>query len=257
MADEKPKTPNERRKRPAPTIDLSATEVSAEPPPSADNTEKKEGPAASEPPHAEAPRRDNRLAVLALLGGAVAGAAVLLVGLWAGGVLQPGSRSADNLTARVVALETQFKTPAKPTDNPALTDLTARIGKLEQAAAKPAATSSDPAMMERLTAVETAMKALGVTLTALNRRAEETATAVLAARERADAAAKTAEALQAKLDAIEQSAKVTQDKVAQSSGSDTAARRALAAVALRDAVASGVPYSAELAIAKRLGADRA
>jgi hypothetical protein len=33
------------------------------------------------------------------------------------------------------------------------------------------------------------------------------------------------------------------------------ARRALAAVALRDAVARGVPYAAELAIAKQLGAN--
>jgi hypothetical protein len=250
MADEKPKTPNERRKRPAPTIDLSATDVtSAEPPPSqtADDTKKKEEPQASASP------RGNRLAVLALLGGAVTGAAVVLAALWAGGVLQPNSESAGNLTSRLAAIETQLKMPAKPADNAALADLTARLGKLEQSVSKPQASASDPALAERLATVENAMKALGVTLTALNRRAEESAAAVSAARERADAAAKTAEALQAKLGAIEQSARVTQDKVAQNSGSDTAARRALAAVALRDAVVRGAPYAAELAIVKQLG----
>jgi hypothetical protein len=90
---------------------------------------------------------------------------------------------------------------------------------------------------------------------ALNRRADDSAAAVSAIRERADAAAKSAEALQAKLDGIEQSAKVTQDKVAQNTGSDMAARRALAAVALRDAVARGAPYATELAVVKQLGID--
>lgn len=251
MADEKPDTPNQRRRRPAPTIDLSATEVSAEPPSSqtADKTETKE----ELPP--SAPSRGNRLAVLALLGGALAGAAAVLTVLWINGSLQPdGSKSADNLTARIATLETQLKAPAKPADNSAVADLTARLGKLEQAATKPSTGSPDPLVGERLTAVETAMKALGVTLTALNRRAEESAAASSAARERADAAAKTAETLQAKLDAIEQSTKVTQDKVA-TGGSDTAARKALAAIALRDAVTRGAPYAAELTIAKQLGAN--
>ena len=49
-----------------------------------------------------------------------------------------------------------------------------RLGKLEQAAVKPPASSPDTAVAERLTAVETAMKALGVTLTALNRRDQST-----------------------------------------------------------------------------------
>jgi hypothetical protein len=174
--------------------------------------------------------------------------------LWLAGALGTTSRP-DDLTPRIAALEAQLKSPTKPADNPALTDLTARLGKLEQAAAKPASSSTDPAIAERLTGVENAMKAIGITLTALNRRAEESATAVSAARERADAAAKSAEALQAKLNVIEQSTKVTQDKVAQNSGSDAVARRALASVALRDAIARGAPYTTELAIVKQLGAS--
>ena len=246
MADDKPKTPNERRRRPAPTIDLAATEVpSAEPPPQQNEEEK---------PRADRPSPSKRPIVLALLAGMAVGAAEVLAGLWLAGALGTASRP-DDLTARIAALETQLKTVAKPADNPAVADLTTRLGKLEQGAAKPSASSTDPAVGERLAAVETAMKALGVTLTALNRRAEESTAAMSAARERADAAAKTAEALQTKLTGIEQSARQTQDKVAQNSGSDTAARRALAAVALRDAVARGAPYATELAIAKQLGAD--
>lgn len=264
MADETPKTPNERRKRPAPTIDLSATDVtdaqsaSQSAPQASGRTEKTQEAQATHETPAEAPPRDNRLAVLALLGGTVAGAVVVLVALWIGGVLQPAGSADNNLASRIAALETQAKTPAKSTDNSALTELTARLGKLEQAAANPQPANSpaaDPAIAERLTALETAMKAIGVTLAALDRRAQESGTAMSVARDRADAAAKTAEALQTKLDAIEQSAKATQDKVAQNSGADTAARKALAAVALRDAIVRGAPYTAELTVAKQIGAD--
>jgi hypothetical protein len=114
---------------------------------------------------------------------------------------------------------------------------------------------ADPAMETRLTAIEDAMKALGVTLAALNRRAENTASALTEMRDRAGTTVKTDEALQSRLDAIERAAKATQDKVAQTSGADVVARRALAAAALRDAVVRGVPYSVELTVAKQLGAD--
>jgi hypothetical protein len=110
-------------------------------------------------------------------------------------------------------------------------------------------------METRLTAIEDAMKALGVTLAALNRRAENTAAVVTEMRNRADTAIKTGEALQNKLEAIERSAKATQDKVAETGAADVVARRALAAAALRDAVVRGTPYVAELAVAKQLGAD--
>ena len=229
MADEKGDTPNERKRRPAPTIDLSATEVASAETPSQTGNEKKEEPRTSAPPS-----RGNRLAIVALLGGVVAGAAAVLTVLWVNGTLQPNNKIGENS---------------------AVADFAVRLGKLEQTAAKPATNPTDPAPAERLAAVETEMKALGVTLTALNRRSEDTAASVSAARERADAAVKAVEALQAKLAAIERSAKVTQEKVAQNSGSDAVARRSLAAVALHDAVMRGAPYAGELAVAKHLGAD--
>jgi hypothetical protein len=247
MADDKPKTPNERRRRPAPTIDLSATEVNVEPPPSQTADETKEAP------QADPASRDKRPILLAAVAGGIAGAAAVVAGLWLSGVLQP-TKSANDLNSRISALETQAKAPPKANDNQALADLSARIGKLEQAP-KATSSASDSALSDRLAAIENGMKALGVTLAALNRRAEDSAAAVSAARERAEAAAKSTEALQAKLAGIEQSAKATQDKVAQNAGSDIAARRVLAAVALRDAVARGAPYATELAVVKQLGAD--
>jgi hypothetical protein len=239
MADDKPKTPNERRRRPAPTIDLSATEVNAEPSQTADNN--KSAPQPDDAPHSRRP------ILLAVIAGGLGGAAAVMVGLWSAGLLPPHS-STDDLSSRLAKLEAQAKAAPKANDNQALEDLTARVGKLEQ---KP----SDAALSERLTVIETSMKALGVTLAALNRRAEDSAAAASSARERADAAAKATEALQAKLDTLEQSAKAAQDMVAQNTGSDMVARRAVAAGLLRDTLARGTPYATELAVVKQLGAD--
>lgn len=240
MADENSNTPNPRRKRPAPTIDLSATEVNAEPPPRASEDNK-------DTPHTDDTPRSRRPILLAVIAGGLGGAAAVVFGLWFAGLLAPHN-SASDLSSRLAKLETQVSAAPKASGDLTLNELAARIGKLEQ---KP----SDTGLSERLTAIETSMKALGVTLTALNRRAEDSAAVASAAREHADAAAKAAANLQAKLDGIEQSAKATQDKVAQNTGSDIAARRALAAVALRDAVARGAPYATELGVMKQLGAD--
>jgi hypothetical protein len=235
MADDKSNTPNPRRKRPAPTIDLAATEVTSAEQPSSQ--------AADEPPAAgekmETPPQSKRPILLAVVAGGIGGAVVVLGGLWLGGVLPPHQAS-NELSSRIAALEAQAKA-AKLDDSRPIADLTARLGKLEQAAAKPAAAATDPALVGRLAAVENAMKALGVTLTALNRRAEESA--------------KVTDAVQSKIDALEQSAKATQDKVTQNGGADAVARRALAAAALRDAVSRGAPYAAELAAVKQFGAD--
>jgi hypothetical protein len=246
MVDDKPKTPNERRRRPAPTIDLSATEVSAEPPPQTADE-------AKEAPQADPTPRGKRPILLAMVAGGIAGAAAVVAGLWLGGVLQP-AKTASSLNARIAAIEAKVNAAPKANDNQALNDLGARIGKLEQTAKAPA-NAPDTALSERLAAIETSMKALGVTLTALNRRAEESAAAASSARERADAAAKATADMQAQLNGIEQSAKATQDKVAQNTGSDMVARRAVAAGLLRDTLARGAPYATELAVVKQLGAD--
>jgi hypothetical protein len=131
---------------------------------------------------------------------------------------------------------------------------------------------------ERLAAADNALKALGIALTALNRRTDDATANASQARERADAAAKAVtelrasardaakngaagispvelDNLQKRLAALEQSAKVAHDDIAKTANSDSAARLALSAAVLRDAVLSGAPFTAELAQAKSLGAD--
>jgi Uncharacterized protein conserved in bacteria len=63
------------------------------------------------------------------------------------------------------------------------------------------------------------------------------------------------DALQKRMAALEQSAKSARDDIAKASSADIAARLALSAAALRDAVTSGAPFAAELAQAKSFGAD--
>jgi hypothetical protein len=122
------------------------------------------------------------------------------------------------------------------------------------------------------------MKSLGIALTALNRRSDDIAASAAQARERADAAAKAVtdlqasmqdiaktssagispaelDALQKRIAALEQAAKAARDDIAKASSADVAARLALSAAMLRDAVASGAPFTTDLRQAKSLGAD--
>ena len=117
------------------------------------------------------------------------------------------------------------------------------------------------------------MKALGIALTALNRRTDDASANASQVRERAEAAAKAVtdlqasvqdaaksntsglspaelDALQKRLAALEQSAKAAHDDIAKTATADSAARLALSAAALRDAVLSGAPFAAELAQVK-------
>jgi hypothetical protein len=242
MADDTPTTPNKGRRRPPPTIDLSATEV------------KPTEPAPPKPeavaPSTAAPNSFARYAGIAAA--LVGGVALTLAVMWFATHL-PGGGSDAALRDRIAVLELQLNAAPKAADSTALAELSQRIGKIEQALAKPP--SADSALGERLAAIENSMKAFGVTLTALNRRAEDSAGAIAGARERAEAAATASQVVQARLEKLEQSSKAAQEKVAQNSVVDAVARRALAAVALRDALMRGTSYAAELGAVKGLGAD--
>ncbi len=63
------------------------------------------------------------------------------------------------------------------------------------------------------------------------------------------------DALQKRIAGLEQSAKAAREEIAKAGAADTAARLALSAASLRDAVLGGAPYAAVLAQAKSLGAD--
>ncbi|HZL40577.1 MAG TPA: hypothetical protein VFC45_09910 [Pseudolabrys sp.] len=238
-----------RNKRAAPTIDLTASEVppsQPDTPPSPGQKSGQEPPqAAPEPPPAEAAKTSRGFSFsMATLAAGAAGAVVMtviLAGLWLTGLV--------------------------PVRYVATTSATDTIDS-----------KSLDALTQRVTAADNALKVLGIALTALNRRTDDAAANASQARERADGAAKAVaelqasvqetaksnaagmspaehDALQKRLVALEQSAKAAHDDIAKTTTADSAARLALSAAALRDAVLSGAPFAAELAQAKSLGAD--
>ena len=275
------------RKRAAPTIDLTATEVppaheaAATPPPPAQE------PPTPDPEPAVARDRpaDNSWTSISppTLAAGIAGAAVVslvMFGLWLTGLVPIRYAGSTAMRARVTGLEMQVhdlqNRPAGTIDTKSIDALNERLGKIETTIAKLPA--GDPGMAERLAAADNAMKALGLALTALNRRSDDIAGNAALARERAEAAEKAVtelrtsvqeltknttagissadlDVLQKRIAGLEQSAKTAREDIAKSATIDTPSRLALSAAALRDAAASGAPFAAELAQTKSLGAD--
>ena len=186
---------------------------------------------------------------------------VVLIGLWLSGL---------------VPVRNAEPTAPGAMDSKAIDALGQRLSKIEDTAGKLPA--SDPALAARIATADNAMKSLGLALTALNRRSDDVAANAANARERAEAAEKAVAELRAsvqdaakntaaglppaelddaqkRIAALEQSAKLARDDIAKTAATDTPARLALSAAALRDAVVSGAPFAAELAQAKSLGAD--
>jgi len=252
-----------RKKRAAPTIDLTATEMPS--PEAASPPQSDPPPAPAQEPPAEA-RSGGPISVATLAAGVTGAATVMLVlvALWLTGLL-PVRTVVSTDTGAQVSVDTK-----------AIDALTQRVNKIEGTISKLPA--GDAGVAERLDAADSAMKSLGIALTALNRRSDDTAATASQAGERADAAVKAVtdlrasvqdaaknsssgispadlDALQKRMAALEQSAKAARDDIAKASSTDIAARLALSAAGLRDAVASGVPFTAELAQAKSLGAD--
>ena len=287
---EKPKMPNTtagagRRKHAAPTIDLTATEV----PPAHEAAAPPRPDPPPQPPPPQEPAAGNMWHCLttnigaANLAAGAAGAAVItlvLFALWLTGLVPIRYAGSTAMRARVAGLEMQMhdlkKRPASAADTKAIDELTGRVAKIEDAIGKIPA--SDPGVVERIAAADNAMKSLGIALAALNRRSDDIAANTALARERAEAAEKAVtdlrnsvqnaaknaatgissadlEALQRRIAGLEQSAKSARDEIAKAGAADTAARLALSAAALRDAVISGAPFAAALAQAKALGAD--
>jgi hypothetical protein len=153
-------------------------------------------------------------------------------------------------------------------DGQAIDVVAQRITRIEGILAK--IPTNDPNVSERLSAAENAMKSLGIALTALNKRNDEVAENADEARTRASAAEKGMTQLRdniqnlskntsaglspADLDAV-QKRLATLEQATKVAPVDNAARLALSAAALRDAVASGTPFTAELDEVKSLGAD--
>ena len=255
MADKTPDSAEgaRSRKRPAPTIDLKATEVSGEPQvPPVHESAAEERLATDHQSEGErwawsAPHIDRHVLVAGFAGAAIMTSALIV--LWFAGMVP-------------ARYDGSFAT-----DSASITALNERVGKVESATAK---IPSDSSISEHLAAADNAMKSLGIALTALNKRNDEVAANAADARTRATASEKAVTELrnsvqdlskntsaglspadvdivQRRLAALEQAVK--------NAATDNAARLALSAAALRDAVASGAPFSAELDEVRSLGAD--
>ena len=256
-----------RRKRPAPTIDLTATEVpeaaSAEQPqaaadePPAIPPEPPAGPDGAEAAHdpeAGLHNGSTRTAVPAwqIFVAGFAGAAIMTVALfalWFAGLVP--SREAGSAIA----------------DPESVAALNQRMAKMESSIAKLPA--SDQGMSERLSAADNALKSFGIALAAINKRSDEVATNAAEARARADASEKaltdlhnkvqdltknsTAGLSPADVDSVQKRLAIL-EQVVKNAPTDRGARLALSAAALRDTVVSGAPFSTELDEVKSLGA---
>jgi hypothetical protein len=257
-----------RRKRRAPTIDLTATEVpeaATDRPPSepfgppgpehvkpADQAETRAESKPESTGHVNSsPARASWLSGPALVGGitGAAVAAIAFLALWLAGGAP---------VRHVVSTES----------NAQLDGLAQRIAKIETALAKIPA--NDPSVSDRLSAADNAMKSLGIALTALNKHGEEAAAGAADARARADAAEKSVAQLRSSLQDLSRNTSAgmspadvdtLQKRIAaleqttNSNPVDIGARLAQTVTALRDAVVSGVPFVAELEAARALGVD--
>jgi hypothetical protein len=242
-----------RRKRPAPTIDLTATDVSAPPPeheartaePPRDKGSSAEAPV-SESPAGNDAKQGHRVVMRQVFFAGLGGAAIVALAffaVWLAGLVP----------ARYAGLTDSGRA--------SVAELNERLAKIESAIAK--LPPSESGVSERLSAADNAMKSLGIALTALTRRSDEAAARAEAAdkavtelrdsvqglsRSMSNSPSTTdVESFQKRLAALEQSVKST--------AGDKAARLALTAAALRDAVLRGTPFAAELSEAKVLGAD--
>lgn len=172
------------------------------------------------------------------------------------------------LQARIDKLETQLATVPKDDSQ-----LQARLAKLEAQLSAPRA--SDQQLVARIAAAEAAVKTLSEMTASREKRSDDIAALASEARERASSAVSAAEAAQksqaaspearADLDALntriaalEQSVRDSQAELARRlSADDAKGRFAIAAIALRDTVDRGLPFSAELAAVKSLSGNAA
>ena len=234
-------------------------------------------------------------AVVAGLGGGLI-VLIAAIGLWLAGLVPERDGATAALQTRLAAFETQLRDAGNRPDTPASNGLAQRLTALEQTLAKSPREAADPALTERIAAAEQAAKATGGALAGLNARVSEqterVATLEKAVTEAAKAAAAspaaaaaaasaTDAALVARLDGMEraiaaqreaartgietamETAKAAAKEAAKTASetaskpADAATRRAVATLALRDLIASGAPYAAELSAVRSLAASPA
>lgn len=240
------------RKRPPPTIDLTAAEVS-EDARAEDSSSDEDAAAAPEAAASPPPKEDKRPRAASLLLPVIAGAVAALTVL--GGAHLAGWPPAS---APVVQSAPDAATKAD------VAALGARVGKIESDAAKPAPPpATDPALATRLGALEKSVAALSDELAAARAQAEKTMAALDALKAAPPAAAPVAVATLPDVSAIEDRlGRIERDTAAlaakaeapapapQPAADDPRLRRVAAATLLESAVRDGAPYGDALAAAK-------
>ena len=238
------------RKRPPPTIDLTASEVSDSA--RAEQQSSEDAAAAPESAASPPPQEDKRPRAAALLLSVIAGASAALAVL--GAAYVAGWPPAP---APVVQPAPDGATKAD------VATLGARLAKIESDAAKPAPPpAADPALASRLGALEKSVAALRDELAASRAQGEKTA-AALDALKAAPAVAPVAVAALPDVSAIEDRlGRIERDTAALAAKAETPApapqpptddprlRRVAAAPLLESAVRDGAPYGDALAAAK-------
>ncbi|MCW1995133.1 hypothetical protein ABIE85_006528 [Bradyrhizobium diazoefficiens] len=266
MADDKPEDAglapeSGRAKRPPPTIDLEATDVSTQPqevagepeaPPVSEHTEPEQ--AKSEQADAEPERAEAQAAVapapasppvspwvIAPFSGAVAAAVVIAVGWMLGWPAVQAPPAAPQVTSATVDA------------------LSGRVAAVEAKAGKPAA---DPAMVARIDALEKSVGSLRSDIANLRAQSDKTASALNDAKSAPGAASPDLAALYDRIAQLERAGKTERAELAQQGEKiadartmdDKPLRHVVAAALLDVAVRHGDPYEAQLAAARSLAA---
>jgi len=247
MADDTPEdiTPppeSGRAKRPPPTIDLEASEVTSE-------TQGAGEAAGAEPqPEPSSPQRSRSAfssALIAAVTGALAAALVIAAATLAG---WPGEAVAPTA-------------PAAPQVSSADIDaLAARVASVESKAGKPAATAPDPAAAARIEALEKSLASLRGELAATRSQSEKLAADLDSVKSapRETAAPVDLSGINDRLAQIERTNRAQTSEIAQENAKpadDVPLRRIVAAALLDVLVRSGDPYPAALSAAKSLAPD--
>ncbi|MDB5628391.1 MAG: hypothetical protein JWQ51_731 [Tardiphaga sp.] len=258
MADDRPPNSDDpsddagpdikRSKRPAPTLDLSATEIPRASAPAAPVSAADDAPAGDPAPEPARARPPSTILIPALAGAAAAALVMILI----------------SLAGWPVGAPTQDVTPAAPANPSVLNDLTARLARLEARPAAsptppPVAAPVTPLLTPRIDALDKAVAALRDDVAATRARGEQ----ALAAVGELKAAPPVApppdlSAITARLSQLESAVK-TQAASAQQvakPADDAPLRHVVAASLLDMQVRQNQPYAAALKLAAS-GADAA
>jgi hypothetical protein len=243
-----------RAKRPPPTIDLEASEVSSEPRNVGDDTRPEHvseqpssrEPSSQQPSSQEPPAAAISAWVVAAVSGAVAASLVIGVGWILGWPAIPATPAAGQINSAVID------------------DLTARIAGAESKASKAATAAADPASAARIEALEQSLAALRGDVAAAGAQSEKLAAIVndVKAAPGGSSAPLDLTAINERIAAIERAARAQSAELAQENAKenakpadDVSLRRIVAAALLDVLVRIGDPYPAALTAAKSLATN--